>query len=201
MKKWIFLAAVFLSACAQPATQQNSSLVITDQDYYYAGELKATDSILKVGVGEKAPEFTLPTLYGKNISLNQYRNEKNVLLSFVPAAWTPVCSAQWPSYHGGKKFFDNYDTVILGITVDNLPTLYTWTRQMGNLWFPVLSDFYPHGEVADRYGVLRSDGMAERALFLIDKEGSIRYIDVHDINESPNLDVLVEEMKKLDQAG
>jgi peroxiredoxin len=68
---------------------------------------------------------------------------------------------------------------------------------MGELWFPVLSDFWPHGAVADRFGVLRSDGMSERALFVIDKEGVIRYIDVHNINERPPLEVLVGELEKL----
>jgi peroxiredoxin (alkyl hydroperoxide reductase subunit C) len=87
--------------------------------------------------------------------------------------------------------------MLLGITVDNIPTLFAWTNQMGHLWFPVLSDFWPHGKVAAEYGILRSDGMAERALFLIDKQGIIRYIDVHDINKRPNLEVLVRELQKL----
>jgi peroxiredoxin (alkyl hydroperoxide reductase subunit C) len=67
--------------------------------------------------------------------------------------------------------FDQYDAVLLGITVDNIPTLFSWTNQMGNLWFPVLSDFWPHGDAAKKYGVLRSDGTSERALFVIDKKG------------------------------
>jgi alkyl hydroperoxide reductase subunit AhpC len=81
--------------------------------------------------------------------------------------------------------------------VDNLPTLFSWTNQMGKLWFPVLSDFYPHGAAATKFGVLRSDGVAERALFVIDKKGIIRYIDVHDINKRPPLDSLVQELEKL----
>jgi peroxiredoxin (alkyl hydroperoxide reductase subunit C) len=88
---------------------------------------------------------------------------------------------------------------LLGITVDNLPTLFAWTNQMGKLWFPVLSDFWPHGLVADRYGVLRSDGTAERALIIIDKKGIIRYIDVHDINKRPRLETLVRELEKLEK--
>ena len=68
---------------------------------------------------------------------------------------------------------------------------------MGKLWFPVLSDFYPHGRVAKAYGVLRSDGTTERALFVIDKKGVIRYIDVHDINKRPPLEKLVKEIEKL----
>ncbi len=87
--------------------------------------------------------------------------------------------------------------MLLGITVDNVPTLYAWTKQMGQVWFPVLSDFWPHGAVAQNYGVLREDGMTERALFVIDKTGTIRYIDVHDINVTPKLEDLIKELEKL----
>jgi peroxiredoxin (alkyl hydroperoxide reductase subunit C) len=65
------------------------------------------------------------------------------------------------------------------------------------LWFPVLSDFWPHGAVADKYGVLRSEGTSERALFVIDKGGIIRYIDVHDINDRPRLEALVQALENL----
>ena len=68
---------------------------------------------------------------------------------------------------------------------------------MGDLWFDVLSDFWPHGRVSRDYGLLRSDGVSERALFVIDKKGIIRYIDVHDINERPPLEALVAELRKL----
>ena len=86
---------------------------------------------------------------------------------------------------------------MLGITVDNIPTLYSWTNQMEKLWFDVLSDFWPHGVVAEKFGVLRSDGVSERALFVIDKKGIIRYIDVHNINQRPSLETLVRELEKL----
>ena len=117
---------------------------------------------------------TLPCLQlqGKKVTLSQFKGKKNVVLSFVPAAWTPVCSDQWPGYVFAKKLFEEQDAIVLGITVDNVPTLHAWTRQMGELWFPVLSDFWPHGAVADTYGVLRSDGTTERALLIIDKKGS-----------------------------
>ena len=68
---------------------------------------------------------------------------------------------------------------------------------MGTLWFPVLSDFWPHGAVAGRYGVLRSDGVSERALFIIDKKGIIRYIHVNDINKRPPLEDLMKSLAKL----
>lgn len=164
---------------------------------YSPGELKPVDSVLNVKVGDKAPDFTLPSLSGERISLNDYKGKKNVVLSFVPAAWTPVCSDQWPGYNLARSFFDENDAILLGITVDNIPTLYAWTNQMGNLWFPVLSDFWPHGGVADLYGVLRTSGVTERALFVIDKEGIIRYAAVGDINKRPELGALVTELRKL----
>jgi peroxiredoxin (alkyl hydroperoxide reductase subunit C) len=158
---------------------------------YPVGTLTPVDSRLKVKVGEQAPDFTLPSLEGGEITLSDYRGKKNVILSFVPAAWTPVCSDQWPGYNIARNMIEKHDAVMLGITVDNLPTLYAWTKEMGGLWFPVLSDFWPHGSVADRYGVLRPEGVSERALFVIDKQGVIQYIDVHDINKRPDLDTLI----------
>jgi peroxiredoxin len=165
------------------------------KNIYNPGLLKPTDSVLKVNVGDYAPDFTLPAVAGERISLSQYRGKKNVVLSFVPAAWTPVCSDQWPGYNIVKDIFDRQDAILLGITVDNLPTLFAWTNQMGTLWFPVLSDFWPHGAVAGRYGVLRSDGTSERALVVIDKKGIIRYIHVNDINKRPRLEDLVKELE------
>ena len=164
---------------------------------YNPGTLKPVDSVPKLKVGGKAPDFKLLAVSGDKVSLSQYIGKKNVVISFVPAAWTPVCSDQWPGYNIVKGIFDKNDAILIGITVDNIPTLYAWTNEMGTLWFPVLSDFWPHGAVAKKYGVLRSNGVSERALFVIDKKGIIRYIDVHDINQRPKLEVLVKELEKL----
>jgi peroxiredoxin (alkyl hydroperoxide reductase subunit C) len=166
---------------------------------YNPGQLKPIDSKLKVSVGESAPDFTLPSVAGKDITLSQFQGEKNVVISFVPAAWTPVCSDQWPGYNIVKEMFDQNDAVLLGITVDNIPTLYAWTKQMGRLWFPVLSDFWPHGAVADRYGVLRSDGVSERALIFVDKKGIIRDIQVNDINKRPDLESCAINLEKMNK--
>jgi len=169
------------------------------KNIYNPGILKPTDSVLKVKVGDSAPDFSLPAVSGEKFSLSRYQGKKNVVLSFVPAAWTPVCSDQWPGYNIVKDIFDSNDAILLGITVDNIPTLFAWTNQMGNLWFSVLSDFWPHGAVADRYGVLRSDGVSERAIFVIDKKGIIRYIGVGDINKRPRLEILVRELERLEK--
>jgi peroxiredoxin len=164
---------------------------------FAVGRLKPIDSQLKVAVGETAPDFSLTSVEGKDVTLRKYRRKKTVVLSFVPAAWTPVCSDQWPGYDLAEGVFKENDAVLLGITVDNVPTLNAWVKAMRGLWFPVLSDFWPHGQVASSYGVLRSDGVTERALIVVDKKGVIRYIDVHDINERPDLGVLVKELEKL----
>lgn len=164
---------------------------------YPVGKIAAADSKLKLKVGDRSPEFSLPSLSGGTVSLSSFRGKKNVVISFVPAAWTPVCSEQWPGYNIMKDLFDQNDAILIGITVDNIPTLYAWTQQMGGVWFPVLSDFWPHGAVAGKYGVLRSGGTSERAIFIVDRQGIIRYIDVHDINERPNIEILVEELGKL----
>ena len=166
---------------------------------YNPGKLKPRDSKLKVKAGQTAPDFTLPAVSGKKISLSDYRGKRNVVISFVPAAFTPVCSDQWPGYNIVKDMFEDSDAILLGITVDNIPTLYAWTRQMGKLWFEVLSDFWPHGSVADKYGVLRSDGLSERALFFIDKKGIISAILVMDINRRPDLEACAVELKKMNK--
>jgi peroxiredoxin (alkyl hydroperoxide reductase subunit C) len=195
---WIVgLALVLGMTGVAPVVQARSEAY--QENIYDPGVLKPRDSQLRVKVGETAPDFSLPAVSGGKVTLSGYRGKKNVVISFVPAAWTPVCSDQWPGYNLAKELFDGYDTVLLGITVDNLPTLFSWTNQMGKLWFPVLSDFFPHGAVADRYGVLRSDGASERALFVVDKKGIIRYIDVHDINLRPRLEVLMGELGKLEK--
>ena len=166
---------------------------------YNPGQLKPVDSQLNVKIGDPAPDFTLPSVSGEKVSLSHYRGKKNVVISFVPAAWTPVCSDQWPGYNIVKEMFDEKDAVLLGITVDNIPTLYAWTKQMGKLWFPVLSDFWPHGAVAAEYGVLRSDGVSERALFFIDKNGIIQDIQVSDINKRPDLEYCATTLEKMNK--
>ncbi|MBF0209330.1 MAG: peroxiredoxin [Desulfamplus sp.] len=170
---------------------------IYEDKIYEIGELKPTDSQLKVKVGDIAPDFTLKSISGKNITLSQFRDKSNVMLTFIPAAWTPVCSDQWPGYNIARSLFEEHNTIILGISIDNIPTLFAWTRQMGDLWFEVLSDFWTHGKVADSYGILRGDGVAERAIFLIDKKGVLRFIHLADINTRPDLGKIVKAMQEI----
>ena len=194
--KWAFATVCCLFFMGGVVFAQSEEL---KKNIYNPGNLKPRDSILKVKAGQPAPDFTLPAVSGKKISLSDYRGNRNVVLSFVPAAFTPVCSGQWPGYNIVQDMFDESDAILLGITVDNIPTLHARTRQMGKLWFEVLSDFWPHGSVADTYGVLRSDGLSERALFFIDKEGVISAIMVMDINHRPDLEACAVELKKMNK--
>jgi peroxiredoxin (alkyl hydroperoxide reductase subunit C) len=175
----------------------------TCKNVYPVPKLKPRDSVTTLQIGDKAPDFTLSAVDGSKVSLSQYLGKKNVVISFVPAAWTPVCSAQWPAYDVASYVFRDNGAVLLGITVDNLPTLYAWTKELAvnkeKVWFLVLSDFFPHGQVAKKYGVLRSDGVSERALFVIDKKGIIRFIDVHDINDNPPLPELQKALEALNK--
>lgn len=193
-RSWMVAALAALLLAAAPALAAETAKEKLTQSIFPVGQLPPTDSTLNVTVGDPMPDFDLPAIDGSRIKLSDYVGKKNLVLSFVPAAWTPVCSGQWPGYNIAKDVFAANDTALVGITADNIPTLYAWTRQMGGLWFPVASDFWPHGGLAKKLGILRSDGTTERALFLVDKKGLIRFIDVHDINTRPDLGPLIEAM-------
>lgn len=101
------------------------------------------------------------------------------------------------AYEELKPRFADLDTQVLSVLVNNLPTLQAWTQGL-NTSFPVLSDFWPHGEVALLYDVLRSEGIAERSFFVIDKEGIIRYMDIHDINVDPGMNAILRTLEEIE---
>ena len=191
------IALIGLLLALMPGWLSAQPSPIPQERIFKVGELKPLDSALKVKVGDPAPDFSLPTIDGRTVTLAEFRGKKNIVLSFIPAAWTPVCSGQWPGYNIVQDMFEQTGTHLVGVSVDNVPTLNAWVQEMGGVWFTVASDFFPHGKLADALGILRSTGEAERSLFLIDKQGIIRYIDVHDINSRPDLGPLVKAMEEL----
>jgi glutaredoxin len=94
--------------------------------------------------------------------------------------------------------FAGLNAQVLGISVDHVPCLIAWAESLGKISYPLLSDFWPHGQVAEKYGVLREEGHSERALFILDKDGVIRYIDIHDIDDQPDNEVLFTELRRID---
>ncbi|MBV9103904.1 MAG: redoxin domain-containing protein [Candidatus Eremiobacteraeota bacterium] len=102
-----------------------------------------------------------------------------------------------PSLQAHLPRFEGIDAQVVGISVDSTYANAGWARSLGGLGFPLLSDFYPHGRVAQLYGVLRPQGSAERAMIIVDKGGIIRYIDVHQIGEPPDEEEVLDELAKL----
>lgn len=148
-------------------------------------------------VGDVAPDFILKTQDKKDWHLADFRGKKNVVLAFVPFAFSPTCSAQLPSYEADLSRFNDYDTEVVSISMDSGYALGAWEKSM-HTSFPLLSDFYPQGKVVDLYGVRHAAGMPERALFAIDKEGVIRSIEIqYSPGEMPDNEDLFEALRKL----
>jgi peroxiredoxin len=136
-------------------------------------------------VGDPAPDFELRGTGKTEFKLRENRG-KNVVLNFFPAAFSGVCSKQVVNIEENKQIFGG-DTIVLGVSVDSTWSLEAFAKQMG-VDFPLLSDFYPHGAVAQKYGVFYPTGAAHRAVIGIDKEGIVRYIDDHAPLEVPELE-------------
>lgn len=136
------------------------------------------------GVGSDAPDFTLKDQNGQPVTLSSFRGAKNVLLVFFPLAFTGICQGELDYVRDNLPTFDNDDTATLAISVGPPPTHKVWATQSG-FAFPVLSDFWPHGAVAQAYGVFNADaGFANRGTFLVDREGVIRFADCKEPGEA-----------------
>ncbi len=103
-----------------------------------------------------------------------------------------------PSYEMDLPKFEGYNTQVLGISVDHVPCLKAWAESLGGIHYPLLSDFWPHGQVAQQYGVFREEGHSERALFVVDKQGVVRYAHIHDINQQPDNEEVFRVLRQLE---
>lgn len=144
------------------------------------------DTTKTLKVGDPAPDFELKGTNKTEFKLSDVKGKNSVVLNFFPAAFSGVCSQQMPRIQKEKTMFGD-DTLVFGVSVDNTWSLEAFARETA-IDFPLLSDFWPHGAVADKYGVLFPVGVAERAVIGIDKEGIVRYIDVHAVLEVPELE-------------
>jgi len=129
---------------------------------------------MSVTVGQVAPDFTLVNQAGEKVTLSDFRGRK-VVLVFYPFAFSPLCTSEMCNLRDRRGDFDD-DTVLLGVSVDTKYALRVFAEQEG-LGFDLLSDFWPHGAVAQEYGVFLPDagGKATRATFVIDREGVVRW--------------------------
>ena len=156
-------------------------------------------------VGERAPDFELPAVQGEerlNFRLRDYRAKKNVVVTFHPLDWTPTCESQLPILDSMEAKFAAAGGQLLDISVDSIESHLAWQKkQIGMMRFPLCSDFYPHGEVTQKFDILRDEppvpGISERAAFIVNKEGVIRFAKVYPIDQLPDIDGLLEELKKM----
>lgn len=129
-----------------------------------------------VQVGDAAPEFTLPSTHGGQVSLADFKGQKNVVLAFYPAAFTGGCTKEMQAYQFNIEKFSGADTEVFGVSTDNTPSQRKFAEELG-VKFAMLSDFQ-NRQVAKAYGVLNEErGVANRATFIIDKAGKIQYVE------------------------
>jgi peroxiredoxin (alkyl hydroperoxide reductase subunit C) len=133
---------------------------------------------LMLSVGTIAPDFTLRDQNQQRVSLSAYRGAKNVVLVFFPLAFTGICQGELDQLRDHLPVFENDDSAVLAISVGPPPTHKIWSLESG-FTFPVLSDFWPHGEVSQAYGVFNdAAGYSNRGTFVVDRSGVIQFAEM-----------------------
>lgn len=142
---------------------------------------------MSIGVGDEAPDFELRDQTRQRVRLSDYRDHKAVVVVFYPWAFTRVCGSEMCAIRDDLEAFRNDDVETLAISVDSSAALRAWAEQEG-FAFPLLSDFWPHGEVARAYGVFNEAvGVAERGTFILDRDGIVVYTDHNAIRDARDL--------------
>jgi len=150
--------------------------------------------------GTQAPDFTLHATPDQTVSLSELRG-RPVILAFYPADWSPVCGDQMALYNELMSEFHRFNATVIGISVDGIWCHLAFAQER-HLHFPLLADFEPKGEVARQYGVYRDhEGTSERALFVIDAEGVIRWSYVSPVGINPGADGILRALEALGQGA
>ena len=150
-----------------------------------------------IEVGDVAPDFTLKDQTEKEISLSSLRGKK-VVLSFHPLAWTSVCKLQMQDLEKHKADFDRLGAVALGLSVDSVPCKRAWAEAIGVQQTSLLADFWPHGGVAQAYGIFREKpGSSERAVLVLDREGVVRFKKIYPIKEVPDIAEIIQAVGEI----
>jgi peroxiredoxin len=150
-----------------------------------------------IAVGSEAPDFALENQRRDIVRLSDYRGRGHVVLAFHPLAFTPVCSTQMQTYEREQPALQALNAHVLAISNDPGPSKAAWAQSLGGVSYQMLTDFHPHGAVAKAYGVLREDGLAERAVIVVDTHGIVRWTKHHDMPVQPDFAELVEALRGL----
>ena len=141
-----------------------------------------------VEIGQEAPDFTLLDQHGESVTLSQFRGSKNVVLLFYPYAFSRTCTGELCTIRDRLSRFNNDTTVTLAVSIDHKYTLRAFAESE-DYTFPLLADFWPHGAVAQLYGVfVEEKGAAKRGTFIIDRAGVVRWSTIHDMAEARDAD-------------
>ncbi|GGJ12311.1 peroxiredoxin [Streptomyces brasiliensis] len=152
---------------------------------------------MAIQVGDTAPDFELKDNHGRTVKLSDFRGDKNVVLLFYPFAFTGVCTGELCELRDNLPTFVNDGTQLLAVSNDSVPTLRVFAEQEG-FEYPLLSDFWPHGNTSRAYGVFAEDkGCAVRGTFIIDKEGVVRWTVVNDLPDARDLNEYVKALDTL----
>ncbi len=155
---------------------------------------------VKLKKGDCAPDFSLKSTPDQSVSLGDFRGQP-LILAFYPADWSPVCGDQMALYNEILPEFQKHDAELLGISVDGVWCHSAFAHDR-KLHFPLLSDFEPKGGMARAYGVYReADGVTERALFVIDREGMIYSSHVAPIGVNPGANGILNALEELENHG
>jgi peroxiredoxin len=139
-------------------------------------------------IGDKAPDFTLHDQHGQEFRLSSFAGDKAVLVVFYPYAFTGVCTGELTGFRDRLGDFETEDTTLVAVSCDSIYTQRAFADRDG-IFFPLLSDFWPHGAVASAYGVLdETEGCASRSSFVIDKDGIVRWVLHSQRGEARDLD-------------
>jgi peroxiredoxin len=151
----------------------------------------------RVKVGDRFRDFSLEDQNEEVFTLSKFKG-KRVLLSFHPLAWTSVCSEQMKSLEKNKEAFDSLNTIAVGVSVDTVPSKKAWAKSLSIKSTRLLSDFWPHGKVAESYAVFRSKyGTSERANIIIDENQKVAFVKVYPVGQLPDINEVIEALKKL----
>lgn len=151
-----------------------------------------------LAIGTQAPDFELNSTPDQKLKLTELRGKK-VILAFYPADWSPVCSDQMALYNETLKLFSKHNAQMVGISVDSKWSHLAFSESR-KLHFPLLADFEPKGQVAKLYGVYdEKEGLSQRALFVLDEKGIIRWSYLSPVGINPGADGILEALESMDK--